>query len=35
MVETLVDVDPDDLSDSEGPWDYDSNRVLEVANMGS
>ena len=36
MVETLVDADPDNLSDSKrGPWDYDSNRVLEVANMVS
>ena len=30
MVETLEDVDPAELSESEGPWDYDSNRVLDV-----
>ena len=34
MVETLEDIDPDEISDGEGPWDYDSYRVLEVANLG-
>ena len=33
MVETLVDIDPTDISDSEGPWDYDSKRVLEVKSL--